>query len=356
MKAYKGFNHDMTCRGFQYEEGKTYETDEAEVCECGFHACEMPADVFNFYGFNDSTYDDVFHEVESDGEIDNNWFYGKMASTKITIGKEMSVFQILSQQYSVLAQMSLDVVPGCKRSFEHRAVLCSSGNADKYVVTGGSCCISAINNENYYTLAMAAGEKSLASAISYNCPRAFTIGVDDIAASIGFKSMSIAAGNSSIAAVAGDLSKSMCTSDQSISANTAHGGEARNSGDFGVAVASGEHCTSISTGFNGISISSGHLGSAKTSSLYGIAIAGGGSYESVAEHSTSVAIVNGNYVCGKGVLGSHIIFIFRKGTSKTYVKTIHITGKKYKPNVHYFIDHEGNIHEWNGGEKEWRGK
>lgn len=31
MKAYKGFNPDMTCRGFQYEEGKTYETDEATL-------------------------------------------------------------------------------------------------------------------------------------------------------------------------------------------------------------------------------------------------------------------------------------------------------------------------------------
>lgn len=27
MKAYKGFNKDMTCRGFQYKEGETYETD-----------------------------------------------------------------------------------------------------------------------------------------------------------------------------------------------------------------------------------------------------------------------------------------------------------------------------------------
>ena len=42
MKAYKAFNQDMTCRGFQYEEGKTYELpegQEAELCERGFHAC-----------------------------------------------------------------------------------------------------------------------------------------------------------------------------------------------------------------------------------------------------------------------------------------------------------------------------
>ena len=46
IKSYKGFNKDMTCRGFQFEEGKEYETEEAIACEKGFHACEYPLDVF----------------------------------------------------------------------------------------------------------------------------------------------------------------------------------------------------------------------------------------------------------------------------------------------------------------------
>lgn len=39
MKAYKGFKRDLTCRGFQFEEDKTYEEQEAKLCEKGFHAC-----------------------------------------------------------------------------------------------------------------------------------------------------------------------------------------------------------------------------------------------------------------------------------------------------------------------------
>lgn len=46
---YKGMDLNMKCRGFQYEIGKEYETESAEVCEAGFHACEYPLDVFNYY-------------------------------------------------------------------------------------------------------------------------------------------------------------------------------------------------------------------------------------------------------------------------------------------------------------------
>ena len=70
MKAYKGFNPDMTCRGFQYEEGKTYETDEATLCKKGFHACLAPLDVFSYYSpCDDNGNLNKFHEVEL-GEVD----------------------------------------------------------------------------------------------------------------------------------------------------------------------------------------------------------------------------------------------------------------------------------------------
>lgn len=44
MKAYKGFDKNLKCRDFQYEIGKEYEEDSAELCERGFHACEHPLD------------------------------------------------------------------------------------------------------------------------------------------------------------------------------------------------------------------------------------------------------------------------------------------------------------------------
>ena len=87
MKSYKGFDKNMTCRGFQYEEGKEYEETTAEVCETGFHSCEYPLDCFRYYDPAHS----VYHEVEADGEIDKADDGTKLASTKLKIGAELSI-------------------------------------------------------------------------------------------------------------------------------------------------------------------------------------------------------------------------------------------------------------------------
>ena len=87
IKSYKGFNKDMTCRDFQYEEGKSYEEESVEICDHGFHACEYPLDCLKFYAPNQS----VYHEVEQSGEIQKSDDNTKVASTKIKIGAEISI-------------------------------------------------------------------------------------------------------------------------------------------------------------------------------------------------------------------------------------------------------------------------
>ena len=50
LLAYKGFECDLTCRGFQYEIGKTYTMDgPPEICRRGFHFCRKLIDVFGYY-------------------------------------------------------------------------------------------------------------------------------------------------------------------------------------------------------------------------------------------------------------------------------------------------------------------
>ena len=87
MKAFKGFNKDLTCRGFQYEEGKEFHTEKAECCEEGFHACEYPLNCFGYY----SPAQSVFHEVELSGEMDKNRDNTKVCATDIKIGARISI-------------------------------------------------------------------------------------------------------------------------------------------------------------------------------------------------------------------------------------------------------------------------
>ena len=82
--AYKGFNKDLTCRGFQYEIGKEYEEKEVSVCESGFHACENPFDVLGYYG---DVLDNRFCKVEQSGTIKKD--DKKQASSKIKVVAEI---------------------------------------------------------------------------------------------------------------------------------------------------------------------------------------------------------------------------------------------------------------------------
>ena len=90
MKAYKGFNKDMTCREFQFEEGKTYEEQEAKLCERGFHACENPVICFDYYAPGTS----VYHAVELEDVAPERESDTKCVGKKITIGAKLGIPEI----------------------------------------------------------------------------------------------------------------------------------------------------------------------------------------------------------------------------------------------------------------------
>ena len=90
--AYKGLNVDMTCRGFLYEEGKTYTCNKAKLCECGFHACLNPLDCFNYYADKDTVYHEVILEDRTNEVGDDSKVCGK----KITIGRRLTIHEMFS--------------------------------------------------------------------------------------------------------------------------------------------------------------------------------------------------------------------------------------------------------------------
>ena len=88
IKGYKGFNRDMKCRDFQYEEGGEYETDGVSICSRGFHFCEHPLDVLGYY----SPANSVYHEVEGGGDTDREKDGdSKVACSRIKVGARLDI-------------------------------------------------------------------------------------------------------------------------------------------------------------------------------------------------------------------------------------------------------------------------
>ena len=110
MKFYKGFDKDLKCRGFQYEIGKEYREDKADLCNTGFHACENPLDTFGYYGpGNGSRYCEVELDEVSDQKDGSDT---KRCGKVIKIGAE------------------LDVAGICKAHFEYVTARCDHAKSN----------------------------------------------------------------------------------------------------------------------------------------------------------------------------------------------------------------------------------
>ena len=93
IKSYKGFDKNLRCRGFQYKIGGIYEMDgKIKMCNRGFHACESPFDVFDYYTMIDSR----FCEVEQDGNISKEDRGTKICSSKIKIKAELKLADMIN--------------------------------------------------------------------------------------------------------------------------------------------------------------------------------------------------------------------------------------------------------------------
>nr|DAT26862.1 MAG TPA: hypothetical protein [Bacteriophage sp.] len=128
MKAFKGFNKDLTCRGFQYEEGKEFHTEKADCCNEGFHACEYPLDCFGYYNPAES----VFHEVELSGDMDRENSDTKVCATDIKIGARISIAGLVK----AAIDFTMSRVNKEAKSYEEHGASSATGNCGASSATG----------------------------------------------------------------------------------------------------------------------------------------------------------------------------------------------------------------------------
>ena len=202
IKAYKGFNTDLTCRDFQYEVGKEYEQKgEIEACNNGFHACENPMDVFEYYPPSNSRY----CKVEQSGVIDRS--QDKIASSKIRIQCEIGLSGIIQAGVKFI----LDKVNW------------KNVNATN---TGGQ---SAATNTGYRSAATNTGDYSAAT----------NTGNQSAATNTGDRSAATNTGNQSAATNTGNQSAATNTGDYSAATNTGYRSAAKVEGKESIAIVTG---------------------------------------------------------------------------------------------------------------------
>ncbi len=93
VRGYKVFDHDWTCRGFQYEVGKTFEEDVTPACcDRGFHFCLRASDCFSYYKFDP---DNKVAEVVALGDVDRADEDTKCCTNRIHIVREIPWDEVL---------------------------------------------------------------------------------------------------------------------------------------------------------------------------------------------------------------------------------------------------------------------
>ncbi len=284
MKCYKGFDKDLKCRDFQYEIGKEYEEEKAEICDTGFHACENPLDVFGYYAPADSRYCEV--ELDANDQKSDD---SKRVGKKISIKAEIGIAGIIKAGVEYIKdQVNWD--------------------DDKKSNTGN--CSAATNTGNWS-----------AATNTGNCSAATNTGDRSAATNTGNCSAATNTGNRSAATNTGNCSAATNTGNCSAATNTGNWSAATNTGDWSAATNTGDCSAATNTGDRSAATNTGDWSAATV------------------EGKESVAMAIGYNSKAKGSLGCFIVLAECKELGGEYhivdVKSAKVDGEKIKPDTFY---------------------
>ena len=300
MKAYKGFNADMTCRGFQYKEGETYHEDIADLCHKGFHACERPLDVLAYYSPNSS----VYHEVELDDVSEQREEDSKVCAKFIKIGAKVDI--------ATLVEATIDYTVSKCDPVKSQHAKKDRGAAS---ATGWSGVASATGDNG---VASATGRRGAASAT-------------------GWSGVASATGDNGAASATGAWSVASATGRRGAASATGSQGAASATGDWSVASATGRRGVASATGRRGIVSATGDWSVASATGCYSVASATGCYSVASADNPTAIAVAWGPFGRVKGVLGAHIVCAEWRNGKLVDAKMAVVDGDKIKADTYYML-------------------
>jgi hypothetical protein len=253
MKGYKAFNKGLKCHNFQYKEGKEFTHDgELQLCKTGFHFCENPLDVLNYYDLCDSE----FTEVEAIGNVvDNTDGDTKKVTDKIKIGVKLSFPAFIKASFDFLWEKCSKDNKASGDSIQ----LAASGYYSKLAASGDSSQLAA---SGYYSKLAASGDSSQLAASGDSIQLAASGYSSKLAASGDYSKLA-ASGYSSQLAASGDSSQLAASGDSSQLAASGYYSKLAASGYYSKLAASGYYIKLEMTGKDSVGANIGVNSTAK---------------------------------------------------------------------------------------------
>ena len=239
MKCYKGFDKDLKCRGFQYEIGKEYEENTADICHKGFHACENPMDVFGYYNPADSRYCEVDLDTNEQTEEDS-----KRVGKKIKIETEIGLSGLIRAGVKFILE-KVDFKSAKESNTGARSAAMSAGRQSAATNTGRQ---SAATSTGEQSAATNTGARSAATNTG-DRSAATNTGYQSAATNTGYQSAATNTGNQSAATNTGNWSAATSTGEQSAATNTGYRSAATNTGNWSAATVGGAESIAVVTGY-----------------------------------------------------------------------------------------------------------
>ena len=249
--SYKGFDENMQCRGFQYEVGKEYEMDgDIKCCERGFHACESPLEVWNYYDMLASR----FAKVEQSGKIDKEENSTKVCSSKIKISAELKLADIIKLGVEWIKDVtSPSKVKATGELNDNGGYSAKIGSSGYYAKIGSSGDYAKIGSSGYYAQIGSSGYYAQIGSSGYSAK----IGSSGYSAKIGSSGYYAQIGSS------GDSAKIGSSGDYAQIGSSGDYAKIGSSGDYAKIGSSGDYAKIDSTGEDSVIMCAGRNSRAK---------------------------------------------------------------------------------------------
>ena len=321
--GYKGFDENLKCRDYLFTVGCTFKQDgKIKACENGFHFCENPLDVFDYYPPSNSRY----CYVEGSGELDKD--DDKTACSVLKVKAEIGLPGLIKAGVEYIkTRVNWD-----------NAKVTSAGdysvatNTSDYSAATSSGIQSAATNIGRYSVATSSGYHSVATNTG-DCSVATNIGEYSAATNTGTQSVATNTGIQSAATNTGIQSAATNTGIQSVATNTGHQSAATNTGHQSVATNIGDYSAATNTGHQSVATNIGEYSVASVEGQESVAAALG--IEGRAKGAKGCWIVLAEWTCDKE----------KHKWRRVDVQCFFVDDEKVKADTYYILK-DGVLTEW----------